>query len=198
MEEGTNHKPQGTVPAPSSVVRWSKLGLAIALIAIVAILFVFVHHFRRVFGNVGTTAPPLEEISTLLSIQFPPSARLTHSYYTVWQDWFLYAKVEIDRADVDRFIAALPSPEELSGIDRLFVINALSDWNKHASWWDPDSARDFIVVEIHRGPPPNSGEFDLLQLLINLDDPNQAVIYLNCFGSSSSPTPTITPGTGAR
>ncbi|MCK4323673.1 MAG: hypothetical protein KAW89_04030 [Armatimonadetes bacterium] len=180
MREGTNHKPQGTVPAPSSVVRWSKIGLVIALIAIVAILFV--HHFRRVFGNVGTSAPPLEEISTLLSIQFPPSARLIHSYYTAWQDWALYAKVEIDRADVDRFIAALPSPEKLSRTDRLLVTNVLFDWSKHSSWWDPDSARDFIAVEIHRGPLPNSGEFALVYLLINLDDPNQAVIYLHSFG----------------
>jgi len=181
MGEGTNHKPQGTVPAPSSVVRWSKLGLAIALIAIVAILFVFVHHFRRVFRNVGTTAPPLEEISTLLSIQFPPSARLTHSYYTRWQDWFLYAKVEIDRADVNRFIAALPSPEELSRTDRLLVTNVLFGWSKHSSWWDPDSARDFIAgrYEMLHG---EEYAYSSLEFLINLDDPNQAIIYLYCFG----------------
>ncbi len=105
-------------------------------------------------------------------VPFPESARLTNSeFHKGFQGGQLWARVEIERGDVETFVRSLPSVKRVSRTDRLGITR--SHWSDHSppSWWDPDSARRFAAANIDKSGVEVS-------ILVSLDDPKNAVVWV--------------------
>ena len=116
----------------------------------------------------------LSEISEVTGLQFPASAKLVHGQNTSFEDSFYTAKVEMNRADLDKFLASVPSQRSESRTDRKGISN---ESVYGATWWDPDSNKHFIAIRAER---PSRG--DLFCILVGLDDPDRAVVYIDWSG----------------
>ena len=158
------------------------IAATLGLAALVVGSAVAVRHARRarlerVFRAAVDWRPDLRKMQECTPLRFPPSRRLLYVCGETWlEDWFA-AKVELDPADVPRLLASLPAGARKSRKDRLGVTNKLSTMESSPAWWDPDSARSFVAVNAEL-PLGGYDVLNRLQLLVNLDDPRQAVVYL--------------------
>ena len=149
--------------------------IALAVCACVAALHLSLVVLRgaRSFGEhfeTKVSSPSLAEVSALAHVKFPAKARLLHSHFIRrWDNWDLYASIEIPRADVTRFAASL---EALPGCvssrtDDLGVTGVEEREHRPGPWWNPSSAERFIAAK--------AGD---TALLISLDSPERALVYL--------------------
>ena len=122
------------------------------------------------------TTPSLDEMSDDVPVEFPPSATLVESRLQSWLSVLLWAKIEIDEADVDWFVGRLPPQSKVSRTTRLGITNDLN-YFEEPPWWDPDSSREFIAAIIEL-PAVDYHYPEHGQILINMDDARRAVIYL--------------------
>jgi len=125
----------------------------------------------------GYTTPSLHEVSQLTSLQFPPSARLVESRLYTWLSQELLSNVEIDRAEVDPFVEALPPQSEISHTSKLGITNDIYGHNELPPWWNPNSAKTFIATII-RMPLEDYHIVNEVSLLIDMDSGQQVIIYL--------------------
>ncbi len=161
--------------------RWRCCGCIALVVLLLAAYFAY-WMWSRAFGV--RSNPDLKSISELTSLEFPPSSRLEESQSLAWQGWELRAKVELDRADVHTFLDAFPSPHKESSRDRLGVTNdmagsMMSVRDRRMRWWDPDSASTFTAATAKLDDGDTTKE---LRVLVALDDPKYAVIYVQCDG----------------
>jgi len=128
------------------------------------------------------TSPSLAEISDKTHLPFPPSAELVHSRLDSWLAKELWAVVTIDQLDVTSFVASFPQPAEVQSGDRLGITNNMQGEDTGPPWWDPDSAGKFVaaVIELPLGDEvlTKYDTTNTVSLLINMDDPQTAIIYL--------------------
>lgn len=132
--------------------------------------------------------PGLAQISAHTSLQFPPNARLVGSSFSTWLDYSLNATIELAHADVESFLASVPRPYEVSKEDRYFLSLDFEEPWRMPSWWNPDAAQKFIAVKYEWMSPDGSrnerGIWDeTLELLIDLDHPKRAVLYIRWLAS---------------
>jgi hypothetical protein len=165
----------GGYQAPKERSILTKGCMALAILVVIGsfgMLGMAVYILNKAFSG-GTGSPNLETIANITRVSFPASAKLYYSHLTLnWDHQILYAKVEMDRSEVDRFVRELTVVEK-SVEDKLGTINGV--WNMRQgmvpSWWDPDSVQNFIAVRTRTKPKTT-------HLLISLDKPDHAVIYL--------------------
>ena len=122
-------------------------------------------------------SPSLKELSRALQIEFPESARLLKGKLLGMVGYTIYAKIEMDRADIDSFIASLPGSLSVSRGQRPDMDEQHAQWE----WWDPSSARDFVSI-VGEYQLPGCTYPNRLRILIAMDDPERAVVYLYCIG----------------
>ena len=114
----------------------------------------------------------LSEISKLTGLRFPAGAKLVHGQNTSFEDSGITAKIEMNRADLGKFLASVPSQRAESRTDRLGITDGIVA--DGLTWWDPDSSKHFIAIRIER-----LGQRDLFRILVGLDDPDRAVVYVD-------------------
>jgi hypothetical protein len=113
----------------------------------------------------------LHNTSKLTGLQFPKSSKMVGGTIIEWQDISLYAKIDMSRTDLTHFLASVPRPQKQSSKKKPYELkNAPS---KHR--WDLDSCKNFMAITVDR-------DHDAYRILVALDDPKRAVIYLNWFG----------------
>ena len=125
-------------------------------------------------GNIS-----LKEISDITGIKFPPTAKLLHGKNTGFADTTLDAELEIDRADVDSFVRSAKSAHATPGKDKVLIshkdrLGISNDKDGASSWWKPDSCQRFIAITADRAWDHSES----VSILIGLDNPKHAVIYL--------------------
>ncbi|MHB0913314.1 MAG: hypothetical protein ACYC2Y_07705 [Armatimonadota bacterium] len=120
--------------------------------------------------------PPLWQVERVTSIRFPHSAKLLNSYGRFFLEVDVLAKVEMDKSDVDSFIKSLPVPMKLSS-DTNQTIRLR---NHTLEWWDPSTAKQFKLG--HYEKPSEGSYVQYWTVIIRLDDPDKAVVYLDYCG----------------
>ena len=165
-------------------MRIQSIAVRIGLIALVVLaayvtLAMFSAYYRIWHQSAIGSQPDLRRISELSTITFPKSARLINSrYQSFLQGRDLRAQIEIDKADLPRFLNSLPSARierhdksELTlGARRALVKDVLPPV-KNLDWWRPEAVRRFIVAE---SPGTN---VSMIRMLISTDDAKRAVVY---------------------
>jgi hypothetical protein len=152
-----------------------KLTIAVIVGLFVGLPVAFLGHllFFVYFGNWGAPRhPDLAFVSRVSHVTFPLGAKLLDSDMDKgFQGGTLWARVEMDSAALDMLLKSLPSVVAKSRNRRLDELS--SDCFKdlgRPDWWDPDSARHFVDVLLARYP--------LCGIVVALDDPKKAIIYL--------------------
>ncbi len=117
--------------------------------------------------------PDVAYISMLTSLRFPSSAKLVNSRYdkSMSPGGNLRAVVGIDRADVEPFVGSLSLKRPISRDDRSEITRRKN--YSLAPWWNPDSAHEFLAADVDEDAVHSA-----LKLLVGLDDPRRAVIYI--------------------
>lgn len=124
-------------------------------------------------GNVS-----LVEISKTTDVKFPAGSWLVHGVNTSFEDTTMTALVEMDRSTVSGFVSSMLRPRrrkgstKMSSIGRLGITNGISGAPR---WWNPDSCKRFQAIRIES----HGKNSELLQVLIGLDDPQHAVVYVD-------------------
>ena len=160
-----------------SCMRNPRDSLLLVGVGVLLLCFVAWRHFH----------PGLAQVSAHTSLQFPPNAKLMGSSYVRWQGFSLRATVELDHADVESFLASVPRPCEVAKEDRSFLTFGFEDTQHMPSWWNPYAAQKFIAANYQWHSPDGSRNekdhhWEVLELLIDLDNPQRAVIYLDWGG----------------
>lgn len=120
--------------------------------------------------------PTLGMISRWTDLKFPLGSKLVDSKATVnFGDCHLLAKIEMDRSQVDAFTRSLPK----SRMTRRCDVMRVSAHEDSLPWWEPFPARKYKDIFIHRDE--DRGGFREWRMLIRLDDPHTAVLYLEFF-----------------
>jgi len=105
--------------------------------------------------------------SDKMKVKFPPETsiinirQLRKLYGRAW------LKVEINRESLQEFIESSPFANNELRDDRRFCVN-----DPNVPWWDPEKPRNCKSGETH------ISDIDVLRILVDLDDPNTAIIYL--------------------
>ena len=118
----------------------------------------------------AVTPQKLSECSARMSVVFPQSARPIRISESHGMDDAIFLKVEINRNDLARFIQGSPFAGMVLRTDR----HRLSP-RKRLSWWDVDSIANFQSGEVQL---PDAS---YLRILIGLDKPTKAMLYLEWF-----------------
>jgi len=131
----------------------------------------------------------LGKVISLTHLVFPPSARLLHGNYIdsdcSCEEKYIRAKVAIRPTDVDSLVKQLrDGMYRISTTDRLGVSDGIRlkplgegvttprhTW-RTPGWWRPGSARKFLAALLQSG-------YSDTHVLVDLDDPKQAVVYVN-------------------
>ncbi len=158
----------------------------IALVALVLGLAVAtVVHVRRdpmlrnLFAGGEELKGGLAQLYDITAVPFPAGAELTNSQLQFGQDSALWARIVMPAESVEGLLERLPEDALVSRDDRLGNRGA-----RHLDWWQPDAAKNYVAAAF------NSHAADGLYagwvwLLIDQDDPNTAVVYLEWSGSYS-------------
>ena len=117
--------------------------------------------------------PNLERIEALTGISFPPSARLLGSYRSTPLVVDFYGKVGIDQSDVEAFIAGVRPRSVITRKERIDGAQAYEKRSSAPDWWRPGSPRRFVSLQTM------SPAAICTYILVSLDDPKRAVIYLH-------------------
>lgn len=106
-----------------------------------------------------------------LSGSFPSSTRVVHSYWDAsLQDYNMFARLEMDRKDVPRFLSnilrkhSVWPPEGLRDNMR---------WDGAPSWWDPDAITQFTALEMWVG-----NESGTALILVDRGSKQVATVYI--------------------
>lgn len=120
-------------------------------------------------------AMTLGEVEDYTGLNFPPGTHLRQAQLQETPgESGLFAVLEMDRGSAERFLGGLPASAQTSRSDRLGITET-SGWHE-PPWWQPDSPRDFIAVRLGTGSGSPIWVGPLL--LVSLDDPVVAVVYL--------------------
>jgi len=135
-------------------------------------------------GRLGTeitttsvTPSQLAECAGLMHIAFPPSTKAIGFHKQEWQDTHILLKVTVDRKELDQFLTSSPFAGKELRRDQIRISGGIA-----LTWWD--DAWDLKEYEWKEGQAAFvSEEADLpgadgLNVLIDLRDPDRAVIYL--------------------
>ncbi|MCE5315023.1 hypothetical protein LLG38_08485 [bacterium] len=155
------------------IISFGMVILSVVAFVTLWIAFVLLGFVGSIIGRSALeslTSPSLYQVHHITGVEFPKSARLLYSDYEVWQGTELFAKFEIDRADVDKFLWGFPG---VSSTDRMEFDN----W-KEVSWWDPDSWSKFKAVKCEYN---QGGE---LKIFVGLDDDKRVSVYLFYWGKT--------------
>lgn len=118
-------------------------------------------------------SPDLDAVSNSIGVIFPASTRLRYSYEAGFQDAdSIEALLDIDRDDIPRLLSALPAPRNTSSTDRFGIADGHG--RDCPQWWRPDSVRDFAAAQSE-----SKGD---LRILVSLDNPRRARVYLEWCG----------------
>ena len=121
--------------------------------------------------------PPLWQVERVANVDFPESARLLNSYGRWFMEVHVYAKVEIDAADVEPFIKSLPKSEP--GVllrEPLAPISHVS-WK----WWtEAGKAKRYRIVQYGKA---HGDATEINWFLVDLDKPQKAIVYM-CYSWS--------------
>ncbi len=174
----TEHNPMGCRQSK----RATCAGVALVVGFVVVALAIFLH-VRSSGFNLGLfgswrLCAGITELSRHTSLEFPPSAKLLNFRHN-WSGSLnvIQAEVEMYPADVDGFLQSLGEPKWISREHRFSNVTNRAGDPGDRSWWNPDAARDFVAVEVHL-PLKQYAQFHTVWLLINLDDPDRAVVYV--------------------
>jgi len=145
-----------------SIVLRVLLGGAAAFIAFCIIMFLW---------DTVAEKPGLAGISERTGLKFPPGTSLTHTDFEwgfIFTSSKLFARIEINRRDVERFLDSQRGQKTVCrGKDRSAITYDLASDRQPLSWWNPDS--------VHKSVYAQAGT---AYLLIGLDDPRRAVVYV--------------------
>ncbi|HET6454121.1 MAG TPA: hypothetical protein VFI02_06930 [Armatimonadota bacterium] len=150
------------------------IGIALLVIGMLWVVLRFVAGpilEHRLFPQ---SEPDLATITTLTSVRFPPSARLVESRLSVHgvsED--IWAKIEIDKVDVDKFIAPFPKDWRATGLS----FAKYASHPKKLPWWHPDTGKKLLTF-LTSGEVKDSSKLFTLMMQINMDDAKKATIYL--------------------
>jgi len=131
--------------------------------------------YMPMLGDGAPVAGGIEEISDMMGVDFPASATLTNSRLMVWFGPNLYARIEMDAADIEPFVASLPEPKWTSRDERLGILDRTGE--KNDPWWTPMAPRSYLAVKVNM-PLKEYNECNRLQLLFDLDVAPRTVMYL--------------------
>lgn len=134
---------------------------------------IFYRPFSILISSFRTLHPDFAYLSRQVPlIKFPKNAKILGSELSSgFQDRWLYLKIEIDKKDVDKFVASLPKPIELSRTE-----SQVPSTTGGPSWWDPGSPHKFIYATVPE-PYGRSSRFPM-RLLIKMDNHRHAIIYV--------------------
>lgn len=165
-------------PIISIIVLSVVTGLALVFFVIVGLPALMVgmsHH---------TESASMSEISDWAYL--PKSAKLVSAMKIERTlEFEIYAEVEMSRKEVQKFIVELKKNGciTLSRTDRMYITNRTRNWFNDTpvpKWWNPDSAKKFIACwDTSKQYPPF--------LLISLDNPNKAALWVHIDTNGSLP-----------
>jgi hypothetical protein len=139
--------------------------------ALPVVLFVGLVGVRALVGP--WPHPPLWQVERVAEVKFPKSARLLNSYGRWFMEVHVYAKVEIDAADVEPFIKSLPK-----SLTPYYQDNPRSPVSQlYRDWWDCSKARKYRILNYLKEPTDES-RTEVHWFFIDLDNPQKAVVYL--------------------
>ncbi|MHB0998972.1 MAG: hypothetical protein ACYC27_06970 [Armatimonadota bacterium] len=150
---------------------------AVVIIILTTGLFVMKHVLSKTYGQTFDN-PGIERISEVTGVRFPRSAKLwnSFSYTSGAAPWMFLAQIEINKSDVEEFISLLPKVHMRSDTDRMSITDNCYKFypvdDTVWKWWKPDSAKKFIALRV--------SHLSSLGILISMDDPQRAVIYVIC------------------
>ena len=149
----------------------TKLSIIILLILITFVICYFCYSFHR-FNNTWKTkagSVNLAEVSKESFINFPKSAVLLKSYYhKEWDEYTLFAMLEIDRSDVADFMHGFSQRWKWSTKSE----DKFKDGVLYApAWWRPDAVKSFTLAHAGKGQRRQS-------VLISTDYQKRAVVYI--------------------
>ena len=118
--------------------------------------------------------PPLWQIERISSISFPSSARVLNSHGRWFMETDVWAKIEMDKADLKSFTSSLPASGVSSDYNRTqSLTNELS-----SKWWDPETAKQTVYYESRKAGDSNSTRNTVTVILArNATDPRKVVVY---------------------
>jgi hypothetical protein len=125
--------------------------------------------------------PDFGQVEKYSRVAFPPISSLANSLgMTSGDKRALFAVVDIERWDIDTFInIQMPDPK-ISQRDRLGVTRTAFEKLHPPRWWNPDSVKRFTAAEFPKWPDGSR-----TAMLIDLDDPARAHVYLVWWGTDS-------------
>jgi hypothetical protein len=112
----------------------------------------------------------LSEISKATKLKFPASTKLLHGQNRGFADSEVIAKVSMKRSDLSKFFASVPATRHTSRTEKMTAADTYSGMVK---WWKPNEARHFITIKA-----VGNGRSETYDILVSLDDPHQAIVYL--------------------
>ena len=121
----------------------------------------------------------LKEISYESGIVFPESASLEGSQFVPGgMDFSIYAKVRIDREDVDWFmengLSKATKEKPVFSKDYKMPADFAPPGRRAAKWWKPESVQDWVGTRFERDQYQNRTVY----LLIDLDQGEHATLYI--------------------
>ena len=160
----------------------SKKFISALIIIVTIVALIGFHSYNKSYVE-GESSPNLSEISRRSHVIFPQGTRVLGSYmHFQWDGYLLFAKLEMDKADVDDFIRSIPHShwQEDSTKDRLGVTR--ESWRSFEcygvpkaeiapSWWTPDSVRHYRAVI-------RDGNDVAVRLLLDTRQSKRTTIYL--------------------
>lgn len=149
---------------------------AVRVLTSIAVLVIFLAGFRVEGLAWPSHRTCLWEISRASSVRFPKSARLVNGYANFEWGSMLLAKVEMNRADVAGLVRSLPpSWGKMSRDPRdLFIGNGPGRDYVYPKWFTPTSQK----CEVFH---PGVQLWDATNVLVTLDDPKRATVYVYCY-----------------
>jgi hypothetical protein len=120
--------------------------------------------------NHDVTVSQLRECSEKMHILFPPSTKPLNIRKMAFQDELIDLKIEIDKKDLGVLISNSPYKNIELSKEALILGNS-----PELDWWRPGDAQDFLTEKVRLS------NRESLVILIDLDKPNKAIVYLSYY-----------------
>jgi hypothetical protein len=155
---------------------WAIVGLLVLLVGVAVVTYVLRQAEQIDF--LGTTLVDKltrEQAEATAGVTLPASARGLRSHYSVFQDYIVHLRFEIDPSDAPALLSSLPiiDPSISSSERPPMYTEGMPDW------WRPDAAATFQAVSGQVSLP--SGYPEHQDVLIDTTDPAQYIVYIVAF-----------------
>jgi hypothetical protein len=152
-------------------------GGALGVVVSLAVIFVFITDIFKSSTQENMTAQQLEQ---WIGLDLPSSTTNLHSYAEGFQDWQVFVRFEIPKADVKEFLRINKLEPESN------TITSFSNDDVKKDWWKPETKmfkvfKPMVKVGAETQPSTKTGFYPTIQ--ISELEGDQVTVYISAFNT---------------